>query len=470
MSLSEASKNELKILKDNFLKVTKRVLKEKVSINPDKLKQYEQDLIKHYNEFISCICTIFAQSNQQTKATLKELFIYIRDKAIRCFGVIKSNAQVPINLNTHIKIPNNLTIIPEKSSSSEEEIDQDDIEINNISEPNPDSDPDSEHNDTNMGDLTVSEFLRLSAQTINRNFSGDPLILTSFIDSVRLLESLATTNELRGLLLTFVKTKIDGRAREYILDTHTTLDSILNVLQEKIKPDNSKIIEGRMLSLRLNMNNQEDFVTKTENLAEAFRRSLVIEGMTPAKADELSIEKTIEVCRKNTSNDLVKATLESTVFTLPKDVIAKLITQADKVKKENQILAFSANNRQQKPQRFNRNNNSHPSGGNRVYYNSNTRPNGQFNNNNGQFNSHNGQYNRRRGWNNNNFQRRNNDQNFNNRNFNNQNNNFQRSNNRNNSYQPNPNRNRTIRVMSEAGNGEIPQQTDMGGERQHIEY
>lgn len=38
---------------------------------------------------------------------------------------------------------------------------------------------------------TATDFLRISAQTINKNYSGDPLSRDSFINSIELLESIA---------------------------------------------------------------------------------------------------------------------------------------------------------------------------------------------------------------------------------------------------------------------------------------
>lgn len=48
--------------------------------------------------------------------------------------------------------------------------------------------------------------------------------------------------------------------------------------RKTIKPDSSKVVEGRMLALKLNKINSTDFAKETEKLAEALQRSLVIEG------------------------------------------------------------------------------------------------------------------------------------------------------------------------------------------------
>ena len=82
------------------------------------------------------------------------------------------------------------------------------------------------------------------------------------------------------------------------------------------------------------------FARKTEELADALERSLVIEGITKVKAHEMAIEQTVNVCRVNAKSNLVKSILASSSFTEPKDVIAKLVIEQANESKEKQVLAF----------------------------------------------------------------------------------------------------------------------------------
>lgn len=220
--------------------------------------------------------------------------------------------------------------------------------------------------------MTVIELFNAVNRQFTQKYSGDPLGLTSFIDAVDLLSEFATTNPLKASLLKFIKAKLDGRAREFISDNVNTVDELKRVLRENIFPENSKVIEGRILSLRYAYSKQEEFAAKAEELADALRRTLIIEGMTSAKANEISIEKTVQLCRKSTNSDLVKSVLASTAFRGPKEVIAKLITESDTHVKEQQIL------RCQKFTRGNGNNNGKRGrGGN----NNGSKQNGQYGNN-----------------------------------------------------------------------------------------
>lgn len=52
-----------------------------------------------------------------------------------------------------------------------------------------------------------------------------------------------------------------------------------------------------MLALKVDRSKMVDFNQQAETLAEAMQRSLIIEGISQAKAREMTIEKTVEVCR-----------------------------------------------------------------------------------------------------------------------------------------------------------------------------
>lgn len=213
--------------------------------------------------------------------------------------------------------------------------------------------------DKNMG-LTKVEFLKLASATINYNYSGDSLKLNSFLDAINLLESMAEDNDNKTLLVSFVKTRLEGKARDYIPDNCDKIVNITQILKEKCKPESSKIVEGRMLALRVDRSSLQDFARKAEELSEAFRRALVVEGIPLQKAEELTVEKTVELCRSNTNSDLVKSVLASSRFESSKLVIAKLITESNLEAKEKQVLTYRSNkNKNHFNRNANNNKNSH---------------------------------------------------------------------------------------------------------------
>lgn len=300
----------LEPLKADFIRATKTILKAQISNNLTTLEGNRKDIVETYNKLIAYIGVNIGTANTADKAAYEKEIDYARSKLGECLVKFESN---------YTPSGNRLAIIVEAEI---------DINIGKKDEK------------TNMT-LTTPDFMKICSAHLNRPYSGDPLSLTGFTDSVKLLNTLADSNELKEFLASFIKTKLEARARE-IVATANTVKDILAALEAGIKPDNSKVIEGRMLSLRLSLPTQEDFIEKTEKLSDAFRRALISEGISQNKANEMTVTKTIELCRKNTHSDLIKAVLESTHFDTPKEVIAKLVTEVDKTKAERNILTYRA--------------------------------------------------------------------------------------------------------------------------------
>lgn len=181
---------------------------------------------------------------------------------------------------------------------------------------------------------TIDDFMKYTQSILNYQYKGDPLDLNGFISDAKLLYSLAKTEESKEFCLTYIKNRVRGRAEEYIPEGCNSVEALLSALKNKIKPESSAIVEGKILSLRLQKNDYTKFAQDAEKLSEAFRRALIVEGITKAKAEEMTVNKTVDLCISSTKLDRVKTVLEATKFDSPADVIAKFVTQSDKVRRE----------------------------------------------------------------------------------------------------------------------------------------
>ncbi|XP_067622180.1 uncharacterized protein [Eurosta solidaginis] len=268
-------------------------------------------------------------------------------------------------------------------------------------------------------------FISTCASIMRDNYSGDPLALGSFINKVELMEVFSTEN-LTPTFIAFLKSKLEGKARE-ALPTHIeSVSQIKEALCNEIRPDNSKVVAGKIAALRVTNNNFSEFSKQVEELSDSLERCLIIEGMTKAKAHEMAVEQTISVCRLNSRSDMVKSILASTTFKDSKDVVAKMIIERDQEVKERQVLAFRS-----RPIRYN-NFRGNYRGNSNFRYNNNS--NFRFNNNaNRQHNNTNFRNNNYNRGNNRNYNRGNSNSNHNNNNRsgNNRNSNNQGSNSRN---------------------------------------
>lgn len=188
---------------------------------------------------------------------------------------------------------------------------------------------------TNTMVQTPQEFFATASKILNYKFEGDPLKLQSFLEDVELVEEMAQP-ETAAVCLKFIKSRITGVAREQLPEDINTIQKITDALKKNVKYDSSKVIEGRLIALRISKGNVSKFAEEAERLSEAFERSLVDEKFTRTKAKELTIAKAKELCRKVTRSDVVEGIIASTKYESPKEVIAAFITESDYARKKKQ--------------------------------------------------------------------------------------------------------------------------------------
>lgn len=441
-------------LRAEFLKVCKRVCKEDLTTNRDKHREYLTELVRSYNDIIGYVSTIFESLDTETKKKFRDEWIYIRDKVNAVYGRLNVTSELPREIFVLLSIEPilenyNSNATPEPSTS----------QANNLIPPTGEKTEsrDTEHSlgppsfershseRTNNMAATIEqkmEYIRAASQMINRSYAGDPLALATFVNSVRLLKAVTAAN-LNDVLLEFVKTRLEGKALECIPPNPANVDEVIAALEQGIHPDNSKVVAGRLLALRADKSKLAEFTEQAEKLADALRRSLIIEGISQAKASEMCIEKTVEVCRNAARSDLVKSVLASSKFESPKEVVAKYIVESSTEEKEKQVLAYRTFQRQNK-------HNGKNNGGGRGQ-------NGKFRGRNGR-NGNNGNYARNFSRNNNNNGNYSNDGQNSNRNYDNRGN---RNRNNYNDYggnrNNNNNRNNNTRGVRYSENYEAPQ-------------
>lgn len=235
-------------------------------------------------------------------------------------------------------------------------------------------------NQTNTN-MEKTEFIKLLASSLRNNYAGDPLSLSSFVASIDFLKEMATTPDLLTLLKKFIITKLEGRAAEIVPENVESVEALEKILKDTFKHENSKVIEGRMMALRVDRAKFQDYAKQVEELSDALRRTLISDGMPQNLAERQVIDKTIELCRFNTQNTTVKSVLVSKQFENAKEVVAEFIIQSNAVRQEAQVMSL----RKSQNGNFNNHRNFHQRNSNgrrnfRFFQNSN-RSNRNFNDN-----------------------------------------------------------------------------------------
>lgn len=340
--------------KEQFLRAIKKVLKRNLSQNPRTLLQYRIDTVNAFNTFSRQILRVFKEGDDKIKLESKGLYIYAIEKIREVFQRLQLTTEFPkyIGGSIDIKAVSQLLNVAENAerntyNTTKAKLQQSlenivDLDLSNLFDTTLGLEDNSDSEETENMALEQIDLIKLCASTIPQIYEGDPLKLTPFINSINLLYPLATTEELRTTLINFIKTKIGGKALEALSENATTIPILIQELQQKIKPESSKVIEGRLAALKTDRQSMQDFSKKAEELADSLKRCLITEGMTTQKANEITIDKTVKMCRASARTDLVKSVLASSKFSEAKEVISTFIVETGQQAEERQVLAFRA--------------------------------------------------------------------------------------------------------------------------------
>lgn len=327
-------RKELDVYKTEFNRLYK-CLNTKTKISKETRNINLKNLIFEYNNIIAVYIDLEAELTVVSGPLFEKYIFGLRDRLVTLFDKSKVNIYLPISPTELIKPELKNPDFEDFSNSEDEEIIK------------------------NKMPQSATDLLRIAAQTINRNYFGDPLGLNAFINAIELLESV-TEEENKDVLKRFILAKLEGKALEAIPPNPATVLIIKEALKSKIKPDSSKIIEGRMLALKNDKISTQEFSKAAEELADAFTRTLIVEGIPQDKANEMSIEKTVDMCRATTRSNLVKSVLASSQFTDAKSVIAKFIVESNTENRDKQVLSYKSFHGNDRFKNYNRNSSTYP--------------------------------------------------------------------------------------------------------------
>lgn len=393
--MTHLSRTELKKLKNNFQVEYKKVepyIKNRRPLTKNVSLQvsYKVDLTRTYNTLINYIANVYSFESVSKQAELQAVATTARDKLVKSFAILNLECEFPENNFQQIE-PDKITVV---EILEEEEDDNENSELaagtsktgdtnvnsdlspasslsslasthsqntetisNQVQPPIPDPLDNNEIRDIEntveeenieMAPMTKPEFLKTASSILNYKFNGDPLKLNSFISDVEMVNELKEADQVE-ICFKFIKAKLEGKALECITDDMNTVQQIIDALKLEIKPESSAVIEGKLQALKLIKGDFTKFTEEAEKLSEAFRRSLVVEGIPRAKAQEMTVKKTIDLCRKTARSDVVKSVLSSAKFDQPGDVIAKFVTESDIARKEKQLADNFRNQKSTNP-------------------------------------------------------------------------------------------------------------------------
>lgn len=317
--------------KEAFINCTKLMLKENISTNAITLTSYREKIILAYNKLNKyCLDKYNTFTEESNRKTLVETHLDAKKRFILCLEKLDCTYILTEDLFATVEDVNisdinqsgKLTILNDKEPANNETI----LTSNSTQTPN-----------VNMAE-EMRNFLLLAKTIVNTDYKGEPLELEAFINKIKMLDAYATAGQ-KEIMLAFIKTKLVGKALEAIKTTDDNITKLIESLKERIKPETADVVQGKFTALRLANKTVQEFSKQAEELAEGFKRALIFEGFPEPKAHEMTIKKTVEVCREAARSDVVKSVLAASQFSNPQDVVAKFITELDKNKVERQVLS-----------------------------------------------------------------------------------------------------------------------------------
>lgn len=387
-----SKREELEHLVKKFNDVKKQITRTNASKRPIKIKIREYLIIQYWNDILKAVNEYEQETDYDESYaffTLTNSYYSLKE----CLTILNSQANVG---DKHEFIVQS-TITPREQAIVSKIINENKNEISEVTfdkfEEELDTvtvDPDSNNStvDPNKMPQTAEEFFRLASKVVDTKFDGDPANLEAFIEQVELLEPMVEAQN-KSHLIKFIGTKLVGKARRALPDKPSEVSQIITALRNEIKYEPSRVIEGKIIALRLDKKNNTKFSEQANKLAEQLRESLIFEGHTKDKAQEMTIRKTVDLCYKLARSETVKAVLGAKAFTTPSEVIYKFVEQTDTARQD----YFANKNQNGQGSRAARGNNR--SRGN--YRNNFQRNSNNFNQNRNQ-NQNRGNYNNGRGY------------------------------------------------------------------------
>lgn len=310
--MEQDAKVKLNEFDAKFKALKTKILRINATKDEKKINKYIKEVVDAYNSFVLFASPLFAKADFNLQLLLRNHFIKYRDNTVALFAVLKVEYAPTNSLHKQIELQIEVDSNPSSSPPASP--------LSNSPPPSPPPSP-------NMSELTNIQFINACSRHITINYDGKFETLRSFIQKVKFLQTLATTEELSNTLTAYVMTKLDQKALSKVSEDPQNVDEIINCLKKKVTHESSKVLEGRMIALAIDNKPMATFQKQADSLADDYQQALVEEGIPLQIAEKLTLDKTIDLCRKNSKSSEVRAIICTSKYKTPADVVAVMVTE-----------------------------------------------------------------------------------------------------------------------------------------------
>ena len=286
-------------------------------------------IIEQFNKIKIITSKCYALANKNGQVYLTNNILSLRDKLVGLFKHLGLKIKIPITLENLIDV------------SIED--DDSDIEI-----------------EDNMAPPSTIEFINAYSKFVPE-FDGKVSNLTRFLDALNFIDDNKETHE--NTAVRMIKTKLIGKARDYITDDDNTIKLIRDKLKNNIKGETTKSLNTKLLAVRQLNKTANEYVKEIEEITDSLKTAYITEGLTPSLAETYSTDCAVKAMIKNANNDKVKLLMEAGEFSDLNQAVTKFVSASTDTKSHSVLYMSNRNfyndrNRNNRNRRFfnNRNN------------------------------------------------------------------------------------------------------------------
>lgn len=234
-------------------------------------------------------------------------------------------------------------------------------------------------------------------------FNGEPGKLQAFLDALALVKVKFPTHEEECLL--FIKTRLEGKARDVITDDVTSISQVETLLKAKFGQKLNINLLKAQLAGKKQTGDLEKYAREISELTDSLERAYLQHGVVQSVAEKLAQDEAIEAMVSNCSQNRVRTILSSNIGKSSLAEASAVLLRESKREDTAQILNYRRNWKN-KNSRGNFNNNNYNGNGRKGKNNDNNSRNNNQNYRRNDSRGNNNSYNNRRNGNRNQNSRR----------------------------------------------------------------
>lgn len=294
-----------------FLRIAKCLSKSKLP-KQETVAGHVENLKKLYEEIRQLTATFYNNLTTDHKQVVVKRFYKIRDKLVTIFDNLNIKTRIPYNFN----------------SSLDETI----------------TDSDTDEEETDIDDkmpLTAMEFMNFASRILPE-FDGKPENLQRFIDAIELINTQKDTHN--DIAIHLIKTKLVGATRN-IIGQENTIADIINVLKTKVKGESTEVLTAKMMSLKQNGKQANQFTKEIEELTRALTNAYITEGVPLSLSENYATRTAVKALATNATNQEVKLIMKAGQFGNLNEAISKFVNSSTESTLGANVMYFSSQSR-----------------------------------------------------------------------------------------------------------------------------